>query len=186
MMYNSEFLTKDLYITTAGEIISTIAKWATAQHHMFKPPGLDYLADQILYAVANDPERWGRITHNYFHTFFEDRNDIENWLREKIFYENSPMGILWNTPISGPVDVLFVATSRYDYIKLEYEFIDIDALLRNVSVEIMKNASESKAEIKQFNKDWENSQNKGIPIPIDMLAAAAGVELPSTSETDKQ
>lgn len=61
---------------------------------------------------------------------FESWRDLENWLHSAL--DGHEQMTAWNTP-KIDTGAPFMFTSRYDTPTPEYDFIDLDALLRNVA-----------------------------------------------------
>jgi hypothetical protein len=107
-----------------------MAYWAYVQHP-FKHPAL--LTD-IVSLIGRAAERTFELKRPLSH-WFRSGIEIERWLREQVwdFYPTANMIFTtWNTPRSGHgASVVF--SSRYGGPAPEHDFIDIDALLRNVA-----------------------------------------------------
>lgn len=138
-------------LITSKDILGQMARWAVQQHPFHEPLGLfeickmiDETAEkQFPDSVPGLPMRW-----------FEDSHEIRRWLHDTL--DNHPTLVAWNTPRSGHTHNIGI--SRYDGPAPEDDFIDLDALMINVSREAWNSAEE-------FDKD------KAAAFQNDMLAA---------------
>lgn len=132
-----EELTKEVRITEASgnapkrlithkDVVGQLARWAVQQHPYGAPEGLFELGAKI----AEVAQSWEIGPPSLKMREFAGWLEFERWLADVLL--DHPILKAWNTPRSGH-DAPFVAVSRYWSVKPEHDFIDIDALLRNVS-----------------------------------------------------
>jgi len=111
-----------------SNFIGNMAKWAVCQHPYHKPPRLD----EVTQAIINHAESTfadGVPTHKM--RWFDDSSRVHDWLKAAL----EPVAdilALWNSRANGN-DAPYNFTSRYDGPSPENDFIDIDALTRNVA-----------------------------------------------------
>jgi len=128
-------------LITSKDILGQMARWAVQQHPFHEPTGLFEvcrLIDEKARAEFKDsvpglPMRW-----------FKDSWELRDWLRAIL--ADHPALTAWNTPRSGPAGGGFIAVSRFDGPAPEDDFIDLDALLINVSRDAWDDAED-------FDKD---------------------------------
>lgn len=123
-------------LITSKDILGQMARWAVQQHPFHAPDGLfevcnlidDQAAKHFKDSVPGLPMQW-----------FADSWEIRDWLRAAL--KDHPTLTAWNTPRSGHNSN--IAISRFDSgPRPEDDFIDIDALMLNVSREAWKDAEE--------------------------------------------
>ena len=108
------------------EVIASMAHWAVRQHPYNQPPRLFEVTEKIKQAT----QVWEDGIASLRMKYFEGCHELEVWLR--IVLREDPVLELWNTPRSGHTsEYMFV--SAYPTPRAEHDFIDIDALLRNVA-----------------------------------------------------
>lgn len=121
-------------LITDNQLIGWFAHWAVRQHPYHRPDGLFDLVDCISAAAQAWPDGVKSLPMWRVSGWLE----IEAWLREAL--KDHPILTAWNTPRSG--HTRNVATSRYWTVKPEDDFIDIDALLRNVALSTWRRADD--------------------------------------------
>jgi hypothetical protein len=120
-------------LITHKEVIGQMALWAVRQHPYGRPDGLFEITD----AIRKAAEAWPDGVPSLRMWRVGGWHEIEDWLRGAL--AEHPVLTAWNKPRSGhTVAVMF--TSRYDRPKPENDFIDIDALLRNVALGVWREA----------------------------------------------
>lgn len=125
-------------LITASDAIGAMAYWATRQHPYGRPAGLFEITDTMRAAAT---QNWPDGVSSLPMLWVEDWRDVERWLREAL--DNHPVLTNWNTPKSGHTQQV-VFSSRYDAPRPEHDFIDIDALLRNVALMVWRGACAEK------------------------------------------
>jgi hypothetical protein len=111
---------------THQEVVGWMAHWAVRQHPYGRPEGLFDVTDLITAQARAWSE--GIPTLSMWRVYAW--REIEDWLRTVL--KDHPILAAWNTPKSEHT-MAIVATSIYWGLKPEHDFIDIDALLRNVA-----------------------------------------------------
>lgn len=109
----------------ANSIRRTFAGEAVALHPYHSPPGLFEATEELVAYLQADKHEMIRIR-----SWDKFRKLIQQ------FCAKHPKVIQWNIPKKGKHKCLFV--SRYDRPKPEYDFIDLEALARNVYTIIEK------------------------------------------------
>lgn len=122
-------------LITHKEVMGWMAHWALRQHPYDRPEGLFEVTD----AIAEASKAWPDGVSTLRMWRVNEWLDIERWLREAL--KDHPVLAAWNTPRSGHTQQI-VATSRYWGPKSEDDFIDIDALLRNVALSAWRGADD--------------------------------------------
>ncbi|HXJ61874.1 MAG TPA: hypothetical protein VNU68_34985 [Verrucomicrobiae bacterium] len=120
-------------LITDSEVVGQIAMWAVRQHPYGQPNGLFELCEAVREAAKAWPDGVPSLRMWRVGGWLE----LERWLRPIFDAHWAPTE--WNKPRSGhTVQIMF--TSRYDTPKPEHDFIDIDALLRNVAMGVWRAA----------------------------------------------
>lgn len=123
-------------LITSKSIMGQMARWAVELHPFHEPTGLFEICGLIDRRATDDfkdgppflPMRW-----------FDDAMEIDRWLHAVL--DNHPTLMIWNTPRSKHTQSI-VFSSRYDRPSPEDDFIDLDALLRNVALHAWRDAEE--------------------------------------------
>lgn len=114
-------------IVSIRDIMGAMASNAFQQHPYNAPPNIALVVAAI---KAHAKETFSTIVGDFMLHKFDSWQDMEKWLREALT-EQEDILQQWNTPAKdNGSEYLFV--SRYDYPDAERDFIDIDALIRNV------------------------------------------------------
>lgn len=111
-----------------SNFIGNMAKWSVCQHPYHKPPRLD----EVTQAIINHVEATfidGIPSHKM--RWFENFSQTHEWLKSALEPVAEIM-LLWNSRANGN-DSPIGFTSRYDAPSPDNDFIDIDALTRNVA-----------------------------------------------------
>lgn len=129
MSVNTQTISQDTEtrLITHKEIIGWMAHCAIAQHPYGRPDGLFDVTD----ALAEASKAWPDGVPSLRMWRVDGWQTIEGWLRETL--KDHPILTAWNTPRSGHTEQI-VATSRFWQPRVEDDFIDIDALMRNVAL----------------------------------------------------
>ncbi|HSV24361.1 MAG TPA: hypothetical protein VLJ17_15200 [Xanthobacteraceae bacterium] len=122
-------------LITSKDILGQMARWAVIQHPFYEPVGLFEICKLIDEAAQKQFEN---SVPGLPMRRFKDSHEIRGWLQATV--GNHPTLIAWNTPRSGHTSNISV--SRYDGPAPEDDFIDLDALLINVSREAWKDAED--------------------------------------------
>lgn len=122
-------------LITDNEVVGHFAMWAVRQHPYRRPDGLFDLCDLIM----EKAKAWTDGVPTLRMWRVGGWPEIERWLKASL--EGNPILVAWNTPRSGHTQQI-VASSRYWGPKPEDDFIDIDALLRNVALGVWRAATE--------------------------------------------
>lgn len=122
-------------LITHKDVIGWMAHWAVQQHPYGRPDGLFDITDAIAEASQSWPDGVSSLRMWRVAGWLE----IERWLGEAL--KDHPVLTAWNTPHSGHTQQI-VASSRYWGPKPEDDFIDIDALLRNVALSTWRRADD--------------------------------------------
>lgn len=116
-------------LITLPEVVGQIAMFAVRQHPYGRPHGLFELCDAVSEASKGWPDASLRMWR------IDGWPQLERWLRP--IFEAHWAPTEWNKPRSGhDRKILFI--SRYEPPKPEHDFIDIDALLRNVAIGVWR------------------------------------------------
>jgi len=161
-------------LITSKEIVGQIARHAVQQHPFNAPEGLFELVQDVLGKSRADfpdgvpelPMRW-----------FKDSSEIEIWLRDGFTGHQTLEA--WNTPKSRH-GAQIVFSSRYGGPAPEDDFIDIDALWRNVSRATWSDAEEVSANPDEAVQVCDRCDAQ-IYDPCQTDGAQAGCELPDHS-----
>lgn len=127
---------KQLFITDK-DLLGEFAKYAVVLHPFNKPEGLFDICRLLKEEARKATKVWTELTHDMFLFYFENPFEIENWLKSIIY--NHPILQEWNTSIAKNKDP-FIFVSSFTSVRPEDDFIDIDALLRTVSMSLAKYA----------------------------------------------
>ena len=123
-------------LMSEGQLRGHLAMWVARQHPFRTVAGVDDVGDLITAATEGDdwigPDDC-RMRH------FGDWRELEQWLRGIV--GEHPQLTIWNTPRCGGAETVFV--SRHESPPAERDFIDIDALFRNIALHAWR---ESEAE----------------------------------------
>lgn len=128
---NPDTATKRVLITHK-EVVGHMAHWALRQHPYGRPDGLFDVTDALTAAA----QEWPEGVQTLRMMWVDGCRPIEAWLRSAL--RDHPALTQWNTPKSGHTGNVFV--SRHSGPRAEDDFIDIDALLRNVAMSVWKEA----------------------------------------------
>lgn len=121
-------------LVTAKEVIGAMAMWAVRQHPRHNPPGLNRITARLLEEANGWPDGAPSLPMRRF----SDVRSLDRWLHEVL--AEHPVLTLWNSFERGKTPDL-VFSSRFDGPgNPDYDFIDIDALLRNVAMTVMRDA----------------------------------------------
>lgn len=120
-------------LITHKDVIGQFAMWALRQHPYGRPDGLFDVTDAIEAAAKAWPDGIDSLKMWEVGSWQE----IEDWLRQGL--RDHPVLTAWNTPRSGHTQQI-VSSSRFWAPKPEHDFIDIDALLRNVAMGVWREA----------------------------------------------
>lgn len=133
-------MSEERRLITTSDIIGQMARWAVVQHPYNAPPRLENVI-AVLKKHAEDTFNDGSEIFKY--RWFADYRTLLGWVCEASKPAEEILQ-LWNTPASGHT-AAYVFTSRYDKPMPEHDFIDIDALLRNVAREVWNDAKEERS-----------------------------------------
>lgn len=128
------------------QIIGAFAKWAVRQSPYCYPDGLEK-GLRLLDSEVSKQLAWSTIGMAKLST-----QDILDVLDNVVKNPRNRVFVGWNTPKKNK-NVKFLFTSRYHTPKPDYDFIDLDALIRNTVTDIYRE-SESDAE---FDRRVEQS-----------------------------
>ena len=126
---------KNSVLITHKEVIGYMALWAIRQHPSGRPEGLFDVTDTITTAAQDWPEGVPSLRMFYVDCW----QDIENWLEKTL--KDHPVLAQWNTPRNGHTTQT-LPLSLYFSPQAEHDFIDIDALLRNVALSVWRDAQD--------------------------------------------
>jgi len=143
-------------LITSRSVQGKLAEWVCRQHPYRSVAGVDAVN------VALDrhfDEEWTEGCASLPMRRFETWAALQTWLHEKL--DGHPQMTAWNTPkIDTGAEIMF--SSRYDTPKQEYDFIDLDALLRNVALETWREAERDDA----FSKKFDAQMAAGGPVTV--------------------
>lgn len=122
-------------LITHKEVVGQMARWAVRQHPYGRPDGLFDVTD----AITKAAETWPDGVSSLHMWRVAEWREIEDWLR--LALADHPVLAAWNKPRSGH-GASIVFTSRYGGPASEDDFIDIDALLRNVALSVWREAKQ--------------------------------------------
>ena len=126
-------------LITDKDLRGHLARWVCQQHPYRSVDGVDQVGAEIDAMAKTDG--WEGNDELRLHEF-DSWRDVEEWLRKAIW--DHPQMKRWNTPKNGgDFQVQFV--SRFSH-PPEQDFIDLDALVRNVSRDAFKEAERIAAE----------------------------------------
>lgn len=124
-------------LVSIKDVIGQMARCAVMQHPYNAPPRLENVTAGLKYHAQ---ATFADGVDNHRMHWFTSRQDFEGWLRDALKPVEDIMQ-MWNTPRSGHTSgIAFV--SRYDGPAAEDDFIDIDALLRNVAMAVWNDSEE--------------------------------------------
>lgn len=112
-------------------ITASFAKWAVRQSPYVYPAGLEkglkVLDEKLSQMIAWDSNKMAKLSIKDMLTVLGDivKNPVNG-----VFMQ-------WNTPRKNK-NVKFLFTSRYDKPRPDYDFIDLDALIRNTVTDISR------------------------------------------------
>ena len=111
------------FLTTVDELLGALAEWAVKQSPYLCPDNLQQALEEFTLAIPYDRDVFA---DSIFETSCE-------WLIPFVrgLFEACPSILAWNEPKFGKHRVAF--SSRYDSPKPDYDFIDLDALARNIA-----------------------------------------------------
>jgi len=140
--------------TFKSEIVGAFAMWACRQSPYGVPDGLENIC-KYLNASLKSVAKWntGGMTECSL-------CDINKWLHEILYDQGIKEFDNWNKCKKGVTpDISF--SCRYDNIpNPDYDFIDLDALLRNVCLTIRDERRKHKVFNDKFDKEWEENKLK--------------------------
>lgn len=117
------------FYVSRTQIVAEVAKWAIRQSPYMPPAGLAEACEKLFTLLKDGADDLG---------FFQQTpKGLEDMLHAVIALV--PEIVAWNTPRSGHT-APFVSTSRYRQPRPEDDFIDLHALVRNVRMELVKEA----------------------------------------------
>jgi hypothetical protein len=111
------------FLTTCDEVLGALADWAVQQSPYVCPDNLQQALEEFARELPFDRESPAGCI---FETSCQ-------WLHKMVrdLIDACPSILAWNKPKLGQHMVVF--TSRYDRPNPDYDFIDLDALARNVA-----------------------------------------------------
>jgi hypothetical protein len=125
-------------LITINDLCGNLAKWVVQQH----PYGTATLVDSANEKLRESAKEWGwddvggLLMRKYTY------KELEGFLHHVLY--KSKEAKVWNTPKSRHSNG-YVFSSRYDGPKAEDDFIDVDALLRNVALHTIRESALSEA-----------------------------------------
>ena len=126
---------------TEIDLLGSIGFWAIYQSPKNKPMDLNIVIDKVK-AVTNDT--FNTIIDMKYKEF-EDRAELYNWLDTTLKgidevnqWNLSEIELKNNVKFDDSDRGSFIFTSAYDTIKTEHNFIDIDALIQNITYMLVK------------------------------------------------
>lgn len=118
--------TKKVY-ASERQLLGSLAKWATAQSPYHRPDNLEVVLDKFHAIIAP-------LIGKQYCLIFADARDLNKFLREKL--DSIPEFLLWNERKNGnKAEYSFVTATSSPH--PDNDFIDLDALTRNVVNEII-------------------------------------------------
>lgn len=109
------------------QLLGSLAKWAVAQSPYHRPDNLEKVLDTLHEATKND------FVESYVVTF-NDTKQLVGFLNVQL--KSIPELAAWNERKNGN-QAPYAFVSRYDSPSPDDDFIDLDALIRNVANEII-------------------------------------------------
>ena len=116
-------------LITIKDIIGYMACWAVRQHPYGRPDKLFDVTD----ILSNSANNWDIGPPSLKMKYFDCWQAIEEWLYETL--QDNPILTEWNTSRNKNT---LVFTSVYNTANKEDDFIDIDALIRNVALSVWR------------------------------------------------
>lgn len=117
-----------------NQIKGWLAHWVVRQHPFNSTDGIEAVNARI-----SDLPIWNRDVDDFPHLHVGSWSDLEALIAPAIF--GTPEAEAWNTPRSRH-DKPLVFSSRYDAPSKDDDFIDIHALVRNVTLSAFREDSE--------------------------------------------
>lgn len=128
------------------EIIKSVAGVIYQMHPYHLPEGIDKIMSHLVKTIDEMPDSHGEIDSTFKLFRFEDYNELEKWLKNILeqvpeYYELNVSRKLKDkkVKVGDAENQGFVFTSRYDSSNLSTrynDFIDLDALIRNIIIDI--------------------------------------------------
>lgn len=125
---------RNAFILTARAFKGAVAYYAYTQTPGMKPRNIDKVMDAIQNIIDVEFEV---VCGDFWYLNCE--GDFYNYIKEKLM--SIPEFVDWNLSqkekeanisVDDPSRATFAFVSRYDYPKEEYDFVDLDAFIRNV------------------------------------------------------
>ena len=133
------------HCVSISTVMGNMARWVAEQSPFNTTRGVDQV-NQVLYEAAGEWETVCEGDRFRAHMFSSQR-ELEEWVRGAL--GDHPQLERWNTAYKGhfsdPNAEGFQTSSRFDGPAPAYDFIDLDALFRNVSREIWRECERSAA-----------------------------------------
>lgn len=136
------------FLVSKRYILSEVAKWAVAQSPYHRPDNLEIVLDKLNAIIPKWQDKIGYVSMTY--------RELVDFLEKGL--KAIPEFVLWNERKSGNQSP-YKFISRYDNeVNPDDDFIDLDALIRNVANSIVRMGSEkSIPEILGENELKENN-----------------------------
>ncbi len=106
------------FMTSRNSVLGQLACCAVRQTPYTSPDQLRQAIEEMAYAISDLGE--------YFYT---NCHELQNMMRR--YFDECPTIQEWNVPKKGNHQTVFV--SRFDTPNPDYDFIDLDALARNIA-----------------------------------------------------
>lgn len=117
------------FLVSKRDVLSNVAKWAVAQSPYHRPDNLEIVLDKLNEVLGKWTDDLGYKSLTY--------NEIKELLKENLF--KIPEFTLWNERKNGnQCEYQFISRYSSD-VDPDNDFIDLDALIRNVANEIVRN-----------------------------------------------
>lgn len=155
--------TEEPLLITLSSILGQMSRWVVEQHPYNSAEGVDIINGKLYLAATHD-ETWEEPIEGFIYKTFSSRAEIEDWMHfvltnDKVLEDlNTPE--ICKTDPSVSFKILF--SDRYSSTPIEYEFVDIHALLRNVAVSVWKDAEEFAKFNADFDKQWKRDAPKRV------------------------
>jgi hypothetical protein len=144
-----EIWTTDGLRVSRYDLLGSLANWAVRQSPHTVP-------DNLAGAIVQFNEAWSLEEHAEI--------DSKRLLKEvATTIAKCPAIVAWNTSKKGGQDPVFV--TRYSQPQPDYDFIDLDALARNICHEIILRAQVNKAQDKYNSSQQPNCVNQKYDPP---------------------
>ncbi len=115
-------------IITSNSVMGALAKWAVRQSPYHRPENLEIVLDKFYALIKGELDD----TPSKYIKKFDSWKELYVWLESRL--KSIPEFLLWNERKNGN-QAPYGFSSRYDSPEPDNDFIDLDALIRNIANE---------------------------------------------------